>query len=86
MHTVDHVLCKSLLHNPISVVEHNILNANSILQVHSRVYVLKSFFRSLHVSVLKAPTIITVNTAIPSNVCNIVSHINPTYRIYEASK
>ena len=36
------------------------------------------------VSVLKAPTIFTVNTVSPPNVCNIVSRINPTYRLCEA--
>ena len=46
-----------------------------------RVYIVKSFFCPLHVSVLKASTVFTVKQALCPNICNVVSHINPTHRI-----
>ena len=39
------------------------------------------YFRHQHVSVWKAPTILTITAALPPNICNGVSRINPTYHL-----
>ena len=81
-HTVNHVLCKSFLsRDPISVVSPvDVANVNfKFTLLCSLVHVIKSLFCPLYVSILKARTIFTVNTASSPNVCNRVSHISPTY-------
>ena len=85
-HTFNHVLCKSLSRDPISVVSPvDVINVNAkFTPLRSRVHLVKSHFRPLRVSVLKAPTIFTINTASPPNVCNVVSRINPTHHLCEA--
>ena len=72
--------------DPISAVSPvDIVNANvKFTPLRSRVHVVKSHFRPLYVSVLKAPAIFTVNTVPLPNVCNVISCINPTHRICEA--
>ena len=75
-YTVNYVLCKSFLsRDPISVVSPaDVVNVNvKFTPLRSRVLVVKSYFRPLSVSVLKASTIFTVNTASPPNVCNVVN-------------
>ena len=70
-HVVNHVLCKSFLSlDPISVVfPVDIVNVNAkFTSLRSRVHVVKSQFRPLRVSVLKAPAIFTVNTVSLPNV------------------
>ena len=70
-HVVNHVLCKSFLSlDPISVVfPVDIVNVNAkFTSLRSRVHVVKSHFRPLRVSVLKAPAIFTVNTVSLPNV------------------
>ena len=86
-HSANHVLCKAFLsRDPISVVlPVDVVNINAkFTPLRSRVYVVKSHFRPLRVSVLKALTIFTVNTISPSNVCNVVLRINRTHRLCEA--
>ena len=86
-HSAIHVLCKAFLsRDPISVVlPVDVVNINAkFTPLRSRVYVVKSHFRPLRVSVLKAPTIFTVNTISPPNVCNVVLRINRTHRLCEA--
>ena len=80
------VLCKSLSRDPISVVSPvDAINVNAkFTPLRSRVHLVKSHFRPMRVSVLKAPTIFTINTASPPNVCNVVSRINPTHHLCEA--
>ena len=83
-HTVNHVLCKSFLaRDPISVVSPvDVVNVNAkFTLLRSRVHVVKSHFHPLRVSVFKAPTIFTVNTISPPNLCNIVSCTNPSHRL-----
>ena len=84
MYTVHHVLCKSFLSrdlipvaSPVDVVNVNV----KFTPLRSRVHVDKSFFCPLRVSVLKSPTNFTINTALPPNVCNLVSGIIPTHRL-----
>ena len=55
-----------------------------MLMSSSCVLVVKSHSRPLRVSVLKAPTIFTLNTVSLPNVCNVVSRISPTYCPCEA--
>ena len=86
-HTVNHVSCKSFLsRDSISVVSPiDVVNVNvKFTPLLSRVHIVKSHFRPLRVSVLKAPTIFTVNAVSPPNVCNVVSRINPTHHLCEA--
>ena len=67
-HTVNHVLCKSFLpRDSISVVSPvNAVNVNvKFTALCSHVHVVKSLFRPLCISVLKTPTIFTVNTVSP---------------------
>ena len=81
-HTVNRVLCKSFLsRDPIFVVSPvDVVNINvKFTLLCSRVHVVKSHVSRLRVSVLKAPTIFTVNT-----VYNVVSRVNPTHRLCEA--
>ena len=74
--TVNHVLYKSFLSvvSPVDVANVNV----KLTPLRSRSHVVESLFRLLRVSVLKTPAIFTVNTLYPPNVCNVVSHINPT--------
>ena len=86
-HIVNHVLCKFFLpRHSISVVSPiDVVNVNAKLTwLLSRVHVVKFHFRPLRVSVLKAPTIFTINTVSPPNVCNVVSRISPTHGLCEA--
>ena len=88
-HTANHVLCKSFLSlDPISLVSPvDVVDVNAkFTPLRSRVHVVKSHFRPLRVSVLKAPAIFTVNIVSPPNICNVVSRINPTYHLCEASQ
>ena len=76
-HNVNHVLCNSFLsQDPIPVVNVNI----KFTPLRLRVHVFKSFFRILHVSALKAPTILTVNTTLPPNICkySLTHQSNPS--------
>ena len=86
-HTVNHVLCKSFLSldfisvvSPVDVVNVSV----KFTPLRSRFHVVKCIFHPLRVSVSKAPTISTINTVSPPNVCNIVSRINPTHQLCEA--
>ena len=82
-HTVNHISCKSFLsRDRISVVPPvDIANVNvKFTPLSSCVLVVKSQSRPLRVSVLKAPTIFTLNTvSLPK-----ISRINPTYCPCEA--
>ena len=86
-HTVNHISCKSFLsRDRISVVPPvDVANVNvKFTPLSSCVLVVKSQSRPLRVSVLKAPTIFTLNTVSLPNVCSVVSRINPTYCPCEA--
>ena len=52
--------------------------------LRSHVNVVKTLFRTLRVSFLKVPTIFTVNTVLPPNVCIVISRINLTHRLCKA--
>lgn len=87
MYNVNHVLYKSFLpQNSIpAVLPNDFVNVNvKFIPLCSCVYVARSLSRSLCVSILKAPVIFIVNTALTPNVCNLVSSINPTYCICES--
>ena len=63
--------------SPIDVVNVNI----KFTPLLSPLSVVKSHFCPLRVSVLKAPTILTVNTVSLRNVCNVVPHISPIHPV-----
>ena len=63
--------------SPIDVVNVNV----KFIPLLSPLNVVKSHFCPLRVSVLKAPTIVTVNTVSLPNVCNVVPRINPIHSV-----
>ena len=61
-------------HDPILVLSVYTINVKiKFTPLRSHVYVVQSLFCPLLVSVLKAPIILTVNTALPPNFFSVVS-------------
>ena len=81
IHSVDQVLCKSILpHDPIPVASPiDVENLNvKFTPIRLPVFVVKCLLRPLLLYGLNAPTIFAVNTALHPDVCNVVSRINTT--------
>ena len=83
----DKPVCQ-LLHNTSCKSEYALIKRHTVNHVlcksflsHDPISLVSpvDVFCPLYVSILKARTIFTVNTASSPNVCNLVSHISPTY-------